>query len=298
VKKIAGRIGKHARVLGSAISAVRGNISKSTALLQKARIADRENFRALRNILRINQRDRTGIDRLYTAINLIADCKPEAEPIIKALLSHSEGQLCQDIVAVLGSNQKMSGTFVEIGVGSGKSISNTYLLENEFGWNGLLIEPCRAFHSSIAEHRKAKLDKRAASSIEDAELEFFETTGNGEFSYASNAKAKSGKAPSDKKFTSYKVQTATLNRIFAEHKIPKTIDFISLDTEGSEIDILKGLDLSIYQVGLFCIEHNDRPGFVKGLDDILLPHGYRRIMPTTSAYDAWYVHFSLNSKFL
>lgn len=297
MKKIADRIGKHARVLGSAVSAVRGNISKSIVRLQKARASDRENFRALRNIMRIEKRDRTGIDRLYTAINLIADCKPEAQPVINGLISQAEGQLCQDILAVLAFEEKRSGIFVEIGVGTGKSISNTYLLETKYGWSGLLIEPCRTFHASIAYQRKAKLDKRAASSVEDIELEFFETLDNGEFSYASNAKGQSGKAPSQKEFTSYRVQTATLNRIFTEQNIPKKIDFISLDTEGSEIDILNGLDLSVYQVGLFCIEHNDRPGFVAGLDSILLPHGYRRILETTSAYDAWYVHHSLNSKY-
>ncbi len=298
MRKIAGRIGKHVRVLGSAVSAVRGNIAKSAAILEKSRFTDRENFRALRNILRIQGRDRTVIDRFYTAINLIADCKPEAEPVINNLLSVSEGQLCQDILAVLAFEQKKAGTFVEIGVGSGKSISNTYLLETKFGWNGLLIEPCRTFHASIAKQRKAKLDRRAASSVEDTELEFFETKGNGEFSYASNAKAEGGKSPSDKEFTSYKVQTATLNRIFAEHKMPKNIDFISLDTEGSEVDILKGLDLTRYRIGLFCIEHNDRPGFIKALDSILIPHGYRRIMPVTSAYDAWYVHASLHTSYL
>jgi FkbM family methyltransferase len=298
VAKFAARIGKHAKVIKSAISAIRGNIAKSIAPLQQARTIDRENFRALRNIMRLEGRDRTVVDRLYTAANLITDCKPEAEPIINALVSESEGQLCQDIFAALIFDQKRGGTFVEIGVGSGKSISNTYLLEKKFGWKGLLIEPCRAFHDSIAQQRTAKLETRAASSQDDAELEFFETTGNGEFSYASNAKTSGGKAPSDKKFTSYKVRTATLNRIFSEHKMPNKIDFVSLDTEGSEVDILNGLDFSKYQVGLFCIEHNDRAGFVSALDATLLPQGYRRVLAVTSAYDAWYLHSSITTRYL
>ena len=291
-------IKRQAKVIASAVLADIGLSAKSRTLLERSRRIDHRNFRAIRNTMSLDHRDHTAVDRILAAASLVAECHHNGEDVIIGLLSESQSQICQDILAVLVFEQKRGGTFVEIGVGNGKSISNTYLLENKFGWNGLLIEPCRSFHSSISKQRNAKLDTRAASSTSNSELQFFETIDNGEFSYASNAMSKAGRAPSRKQFTAYKVQTAKLDEIFAEHNMPLAIDFISLDTEGSEIDILKGLDLTKYKVGLFCIEHNNRPGSVAALDKILLPNGFHRIMPITSAYDAWFVHKSIVSQYL
>ena len=296
--KLFKRFAKHRDALRSTIASVRGNIGKSIPVLQQARAIDHENFRAVRNVMNLMGRERANVDRLYTAINLIADCKPAADPIIRSLLSSSESQLCQDILCVLAFNQKRSGYFVEIGVGEGKSISNTYLLEKDFDWKGLLIEPCRSFHASIKKQRKAILDKRAASSSQSGEIEFSETTDNGEFSFTANAKDASGKAPAKKQYETYQVPTTTLDAVLTEHGAPTKIDFISLDTEGSERDILDGLNLDKYQIGLFCIEHNQRPGALADFDALLLPRGYRRILPLVSNYDAFYLHKSVISDHL
>ena len=43
-------------------------------------------------------------------------------------------------------NFKKNGFFVEFGAGNGEKFSNTFLLEKNFNWNGILAEPCKSFH--------------------------------------------------------------------------------------------------------------------------------------------------------
>jgi len=50
--------------------------------------------------------------------------------------------------------------------------------------------------------------------------------------------------------------TNTLNNILNKYNAPTTIDYMSLDTEGSELEILKGLDLDKYKIRYINIEHN------------------------------------------
>ena len=52
----------------------------------------------------------------------------------------SKSQIYQDILAVT-LNKVQKNYFIEFGAGDGKKFSNTYILEKNFGWTGLLVEP-------------------------------------------------------------------------------------------------------------------------------------------------------------
>ena len=57
-------------------------------------------------------------------------------------------------------------------------------------------------------------------------------------------------------FQAYDVETITLNDLIAENTDKKSIDYISIDTEGSEYEIIKNFDFNKYAVEIFTIEHN------------------------------------------
>jgi hypothetical protein len=84
------------------------------------------------------------------------------------LLAQNRGryfsQLGQDLLALCMSNFKRSGFFVEVGAHHGTDLSNTYLLERDFGWNGLLVEP-NPQHGESLKARKAKLVQKAAWNV-------------------------------------------------------------------------------------------------------------------------------------
>ena len=58
---------------------------------------------------------------------------------------HSYAQIQQDLFILCELNFKRNGFFVEFGATDGIKLSNTYLLEKEFGWTGVLVEPARCY---------------------------------------------------------------------------------------------------------------------------------------------------------
>jgi hypothetical protein len=81
--------------------------------------------------------------------------------------------------------------------------------------------------------------------------------------------------------------TISLNDLLARYDAPKQIDFISIDTEGSELEILGGFDFGRHDVRLFAIEHNHTPA-EKEIDLLMRRHGYERVHRFWSRWDAWY----------
>ncbi len=75
----------------------------------------------------------------------------------------SKSQVYQDLFVIFYSKLKRKGKFIEIGGGNGIDLSNSYLLESKFGWEGIICEPDQRSNSKVLKNRKAKLDKRGLS---------------------------------------------------------------------------------------------------------------------------------------
>ena len=84
------------------------------------------------------------------------------------------------------------------------------------------------------------------------------------------------------------MDTLTLNEIFKEYLNTQYIDFLSLDTEGSEYVILNELDHSKYRFGLICVEHNYTKNRSK-IFDLLTKNGYKRVYEKFSKWDDFYI---------
>ena len=82
--------------------------------------------------------------------------------------------------------------------------------------------------------------------------------------------------------------TISLNDLLLEANAPVDIDYMSVDTEGSEFEILQALDFERWNIALFSIEHNRTPMRERILD-LMSRHGYRRKWPELSQLDDWYV---------
>src|SRR5438132_962410 len=78
----------------------------------------------------------------------------------------------QDIFCLLLNRGKAGGFFVEFGASDGRLISNTLLLESEFGWQGILAEPARSWHAGLKKNRKCKIDHRCVWSESGKKLDF------------------------------------------------------------------------------------------------------------------------------
>jgi hypothetical protein len=87
------------------------------------------------------------------------------------------------------------------------------------------------------------------------------------------------------------VETITLNDILDENEAPLFIDYLSLDTEGTELEILKSVDLNKYTFGLIDVEHNYLEPERTNIRDFLISNGYS--FKIDNMWDDQYIHNSL-----
>ena len=205
----------------------------------------------------------------------------------KNLLRHSKSQLGQDILALTVSGLDKPGFFVEFGASDGVALSNSHMLEKHFGWTGVLCEPSTAWHEALKQNRSCSIDTRCVYSVSGEKISFSENY-LGELS-AITAYAEPNASGILKRTTSfYEVETISLLDLLKEHNAPKFVDFLSIDTEGSEFEILKSFDFQSYRFGAICVEHNFADTREK-INKLLLANGYVQIHPDLSDFDDWYV---------
>lgn len=159
------------------------------------------------------------------------------------------------------------GFYVELGAADGIGFSNTLYFELHKNWSGILIEPSpNNFLQCLANRSERNTFFCNACTSFDYSEKFVEmvyahymSAAIGLESDISNpeAHAQSGAqylASDTERVFKYGAIARPLNHLLIEAAAPNLIDFISLDVEGAEIEVLKGIDHSIYKFKLMCIE--------------------------------------------
>ncbi|MCU9837549.1 FkbM family methyltransferase [Ruegeria sp. WL0004] len=199
------------------------------------------------------------------------------------LLKDSRSQLRQDLFALTQCGFKTGGFFVEFGATDGIELNNTYLMETHFGWTGILAEPARGWHDALKANRKCTIETRCVWHTTGETLAFTEAP-RGENSGISTFVKSSRRLRGQ----NYKVETISLVDLLETHKAPAHIDYISIDTEGSEFDILNAFDFDRWTFGVMTVEHNHAPQR-EDIHALLTDKGYRRVLEDVSRFDDWYV---------
>lgn len=203
----------------------------------------------------------------------------------------SSAQLHQDLIALITTKFKTGGYFVEFGATDGIRFSNTYLLENTFGWTGILAEPGKSWHGQLAQNRLARIDTRCVWVNSGERLSFNETE-VGELSTLDMFSSGDLHASSRVKGSKYLVETISLEDLLEQNQAPTYIDYLSIDTEGSEFSILRNFNFEKYSFGFISVEHNYTENR-KNVFELLVSHGYVRVFESTSLFDDWYINESL-----
>jgi FkbM family methyltransferase len=203
------------------------------------------------------------------------------------IVTKAKSQLGQDVLALAQVGIKQPGFFVEFGATNGLDLSNTYLLEKNFGWKGILCEPAKEWHEELRLNRSCAIDTRCVYSSTGQNIQFSETS-IGELSTISSYMKSDANRLIRKKSATYEVETVTLEDLLSTHNAPSYIDFLSIDTEGSEYEILNAFDFSRYSFGLICVEHNFTNNREK-IRELLTANGYSQVLNEYSAFDDWYV---------
>lgn len=202
----------------------------------------------------------------------------------------ANAQFFQDLFALYMLNDKRGGYFVEFGACDGRSGSNSLLLEKSFDWKGIVAEPGRCWHEDIQKNRGCHVDFRCVWDVSEQRLDFNEVTrpGLAGLSTVDSYSKHDGHGHLRDTGTVYSVETISLNDLLAFYQAPRKIDYMSVDTEGSELKILQAFDFDKYDVRIFTVEHNHTPQREE-IHALLSQHGYRRCFEIFSAVDDWYV---------
>lgn len=190
--------------------------------------------------------------------------------------SNFRSQYDQDRIALSLLGDLDKGFFVELGAGDGIYLSNTYYFEKVLGWGGLLVEPNPFLYERLVNNRNCYLSSGLCSGVDGDEVEFLLS---GELSgIISNESGYWVRYNMDK--DRIRLTTTMLSRILDEFNVPESIDFLSLDVEGSEYGILSTFPFDRYRVRLICVEHNapwDGDMNKVRIGKLLLDRGYRLV---------------------
>lgn len=157
---------------------------------------------------------------------------------------------------------KKNGYFVDIGANDGVTFSNSIYFEKVLGWNGLAIEPQDNIFKKLVESRNCSFYNGCISDkskyVEFVHIEdgpdmlsgVLDTYDERHIERIEETIKKHGGSKSIKK-----IPARTLNDICNENKV-EVIDFLSIDTEGGELDILKSIDFTTLKINVITVENN------------------------------------------
>jgi FkbM family methyltransferase len=208
-------------------------------------------------------------------------------PAQAAELKNSRSQLLQDIFVLSRLNYKRNGFFVEFGATDGIALSNTYLLEKAYDWKGILAEPGIRWHAALRANRNCIIEENCVWKASGLTLTFKETN-DAELSTIADFVASDFHKDDRDNGKTYEVKTISLNDLLKKHNAPKEIEYLSIDTEGSEYEILSAFDFSQYEIKIITCEHNYSPARDK-IFKLLTSQGYKRVFANVSLWDDWYV---------
>jgi FkbM family methyltransferase len=202
----------------------------------------------------------------------------------------SQSQNYQDIFALYKNHFRKNGFFVEFGATDGITGSNTYLLERDFYWSGILAEPNKVWHSSLAANRNCDISDKCVFTVTGETVEFV-TTEDAALSTVKGFGLDDEFGHVRKNAPTVQVETISLLDLLKEYNAPETIDFMSVDTEGTEYGILNAFfqqNKNQYNIRCVTVEHNFTPMRDK-IHTLMAVNGYTRKFTEISRWDDFFV---------
>jgi FkbM family methyltransferase len=193
-----------------------------------------------------------------------------------------------------------SGFYVELGANDGVKQSNSLFFELKKGWQGILIEPIPQNYMACAKVRGSKNRVHCNACVSfDYKEKFVEIQYANLMSISRSLELDltnvdqhiedSGITKKNAGTFTFGAVAKTLNLILQESNAPRFIDFLSLDVEGAELEVLKGINFNEFQFKYMVVECRQ----IGRLQKFLLQHGYVLVEKIT-VHDYLFEHSDLN----
>ncbi len=192
----------------------------------------------------------------------------------------ARGKIDQSLISIIG---KRKGFFLEVGAYNGISESVSLRFEKELNWSGILIEPNPMHYKYLIKNRSKNiclnlicLSKEFQNKklyIKNLNLMSHLVDDEGKLYFKDypidriNLMAKEAKLGN---FKSYECNIEILENIFERFQV-KNIDLAIIDVEGSELELLKGINFEKVEINYFCIETYN----FKKLNEFMINKNYK-----------------------
>lgn len=176
---------------------------------------------------------------------------------------------------------RRDGYFVDVGAHDGKSFSNTFVLETNFGWKGICVEPMENEFEKLVKNRPASVHVPVCAYDRDFQIVNFAlqpiTSNSSDRMLSGISEDLRSEIANRPDWKVIPKPTMTLSSIFKLYNAPTHMDYLSIDTEGSELKVLKGIDWSVYSFAIITVEHAFQEPSRSEIQQLLLSKGYRYI---------------------
>lgn len=205
-----------------------------------------------------------------------------------------KSQLLQDFFAFFVINQNFKNTYLEFGATNGIELSNSYMLENDLNWSGVLVEPDTQWINTLKINRpNSKIVNKCMWKSSGEKLNFFsskqgELSTLEDFKYSDEESFPGNTNERNLAGKNILVETLSLNDLIKQEFNEVCPSYISIDTEGSEYEILNYLDFTKYRPAVFTVEHNFTELQSK-IEDLMYKNNFIRFFKNLTVFDAWYV---------
>lgn len=191
--------------------------------------------------------------------------------LAKGARHHSFSQFGEDLFlrAYFGDRQ---GLYIEVGGNHPFGMSNTYLLYR-LGWRGVVVEPIHRLYAKHKRFRPRDIQVNAAAGDSTGKLTFYEVIPSC-LSTCDPGEAKSMFSKgSALLLREYSVPLVTVAELYRTYLAPHSISLLSIDTEGQDVAVLRGIDWGVMRPEIVICEANDlvRESEIRQL---LAGHGY------------------------
>ena len=174
---------------------------------------------------------------------------------------HSANEIDKKMLKYLNYER---GYYLEIGANDGVLQSNTLYYEKYKNWHGILVEPIKVKYQSLIKNRNSKnifynkdlvsfeYKKKTIKLIYSDLMTTIKDVKN--LNIIKQLKEGDKHLNIFEKKQEFFAETSTLNELLDASEAPNMIDFFSLDTEGYEEEILKGIDFNKYNFKFLLVE--------------------------------------------
>lgn len=177
------------------------------------------------------------------------------------------------------NNNKQHGVFIDIGAHDGIVNSNTYALEKYLNWSGYCVEANQKIYKTLRQNRQCECILGAAWNKNTyVTFEAPAATMKNKNNIIASELGRVDHQDVDKYFNNWfedsEKQIVEAFRISDKISLPKQIDFLSLDVEGAEIQVLEGIDLNAVNISFMTIEHGNRENRINEIEKFLIKYKY------------------------